>query len=284
MKKISFSDFQTLSSDGFRKINNEIINSNIKWWAHSGTLIGIVRYKKIIPWDDDIDMTMSIYDFYKYKKELIQIANNNNYYLVDRMEIRGMHICRFIYKEKFKINFENKYYINSPFIDIMLSVGVKKSNKVRSIIWTATNNYLFVHNSFLNPLPFYKKKNFKVKKITKIEKTFVFTMKILLWPSIIAILLQKKWLDKKKKTDSKILAMYYRYNTEGIVYNKNELIALPFYDEKIFVSRNYQKELEIRFGKNWINEPPINEQKPKHIILTPYNKKINYKIYPFIIK
>lgn len=59
-------------------IHNLCQKHKIKYWAEGGTLLGAIRHKGMIPWDDDIDIGMFEEDFNK----LCQIMKNTSYSIV----------------------------------------------------------------------------------------------------------------------------------------------------------------------------------------------------------
>ena len=54
MKNNSYNDDEVL----FKKVNEMFANSSFEYWICHGTLLGIIRDKKILSWDHDIDFAV----------------------------------------------------------------------------------------------------------------------------------------------------------------------------------------------------------------------------------
>lgn len=84
------SKMQQLTSDDLKQIQIEILDAvhafcranNIRYWLDSGTMIGAIRHKGYIPWDDDIDVGMLRPDFDRFLHEFYKESDDSRYYVI----------------------------------------------------------------------------------------------------------------------------------------------------------------------------------------------------------
>lgn len=111
---------------------------NLRYYVVGGTLIGAVRHKGFIPWDDDIDVSMPREDFDKMMKSLPKELSDK-YFLQNQKTEKG---CYFYYA---KLRKNGTYFGESKFEHTALHKGI--------FIDIFPLDYIY-DNSFLQKLTF----------------------------------------------------------------------------------------------------------------------------------
>jgi len=147
--------------------------NNIQYFLMYGTLLGAIRHKDFIPWDDDIDIAMPREDYEKF----IKIANNelNKPYILDNITTNKKYYLPFIKIRNSKTIFNEKNLKNyngnkGIYVDIF---PLDYVNDVE----TTKFKIIFKLISTLSKILSYK--NIKLYKKNVIFNTLIFMTKII---------------------------------------------------------------------------------------------------------
>lgn len=77
-KNLNLDEIKNIELNILLYIDNVCRENNLKYYLCGGTLLGAIRHKGFIPWDDDIDIFMPRND---YEKLITILGNRNNKYL-----------------------------------------------------------------------------------------------------------------------------------------------------------------------------------------------------------
>lgn len=69
MASMTADEIKALSKDILSEVHEFCVNNNIRYYMDYGTLLGAVRHKGFIPWDDDVDICMPRPDYDRFVKE-----------------------------------------------------------------------------------------------------------------------------------------------------------------------------------------------------------------------
>ena len=229
---------------------------NLEYFLVGGTLIGAVRHKGFIPWDDDIDVAMPRNDYEKFleiadkeldKKYMIDNKNTNPKYYLNFTKIRKKNT---IFEQDFQINYNGPKGI---WIDVFPLDEVKSFDNKLIPIQRKINDIIFRLVHYKNGFVLGKKCNTLKKFLGKI--VFFKNTTLLNW--------QDKLLRMQdNKGGNFVLNFASTYNYKKEIFEKKAYFPakeLEFEGRKYKVPNQYKVILNQVYG-DYMKLPPKEKQ------------------------
>jgi len=231
--------------------------NHLDYYLAYGTLLGAVRHKGFIPWDDDIDVYMKGEDYYKFKE--IMLKNRDSKYFYQCLETDKFYFFNF---EKLRLN--NTIAINDRvkeekihqgiYIDIFPLVPFPKDKKDQEKLYNKSKKIHILIEADLTDKSKYEHYGMLGKIASKIAIIIPRSLR-----NKIAMKLLKQIILYDKAYDN-----YYDLS-ENVIYDKkifNEKKEMLFEKKKYSVPVGYDEYLTKIYGDYMI--PPKEEDRVAH--------------------
>ena len=118
----------------FKKICEE---NNLTYWCGGGTMLGAVRHKGFIPWDDDLDVFLPRKDYERLYEIWDQVADTSHYVLVRTDEKVNYHHAAMNLVDV-RTTYVNRHSVNEDiyhgiYIDVIPFEGCPSSKVERAL-------------------------------------------------------------------------------------------------------------------------------------------------------
>jgi len=195
-------------------IINILQENKIKYWVCHGTLLGIIRDKKLIPWDHDIDI--GVFENKIYRKLLPIILKKNGFKEIKKTFLDDDGMMKFVKKGGREVDI-NFYKIN-------------KNDKTVFVKWYIPKNFFMKIIDALSFAKTYRGKSYKlINSLAFSEKFFSFFKKILV-----------------------VNGLFYSH--AGYSHNQKYAFRLKrhnFFGLQLLIPIDYKGYLNDLYGNNW---------------------------------
>lgn len=255
-------EIQKIALDILVYIDKVCRENNIKYSIAGGTLLGAVRHKGFIPWDDDIDIVMLREDYDRF----LEIMDNTPSTKYKALHF-GKNFPNYAYTFTKVVDLDTRLFefntINNPDLGVFVDVFpidkipennadriIKKDLRMRSFIWNSASVRLSLKNKNL---------------IKKVLKPFLFTYSKLMG-HLFWLKKHDKFLRNLNKIDTKkgyCFCGAYAYKDYYDIDWFDNLIDLEFEGHKFLAFSKWHDSL-TRLYNNYMELPPVEKRISHH--------------------
>lgn len=254
MRKLSIEEAKKIELDILDFIDSFCKEHGINYCINYGTLIGAIRHKGFIPWDDDIDLSMTREN---YEKFIQLFSEKQSRYKLLSLETDGQYFNNFIKivdsTTKIIDTRNTKTYDSGVFIDIF-PMDTFNDTKVVDICYKLESFKL---------LSFSKHKNivYGDSKLKDLIRTLFWLLLRPVSPRFFANQIEKQ-IQKYRVKDGKYIAFIPSKFKEKEVFTKEtfeDLIEVPFEHRTLSAPKQYDVILKQYYG-DYMTLPPKEKQ------------------------
>lgn len=225
------------------------VTNSIYYSLDWGSLLGAVRHKGFIPWDDDIDVMV---DRQNYDK-IVGRINNYKSLVFDASSPEALWISRV------RLHENNDGFNYPPMIDIFIVDNAPNGSLARK--WRLLCVLLL--QGMLKKRPDFQKGNF-------IMKTCSFSSFLLGY--LFSRKMKIKWYHKlsklsNNKTTHQVTSYYEEYSCMGKYYSSSllkDFEIVKFEDIEVSITKKWNECLCIQFGKDYMVPPEEKDRVSRH--------------------
>lgn len=267
MKKLETGDIKRIEIEILDFVVNICNNNHLTYFLSYGTLLGAVRHKGFIPWDDDIDICMPREDYNILLDRLSTDKSIKYKVLVPSMENYYLPFAKVIDAQTYiPIRDIEEQYDLGVWIDIFPIDGLSKHSEIHKRIINAVSSarHLAVYKK-LPPL--------SLKEKIRIWPCWKFSRLIGLFP----LLKWTNWLAKRKAyKDAELVTVLIDPDSNGVTFHKpmlEDLTEVEFEGKMYYAPRNYDLYLTSLYG-DYMQLPPADKRYAHGITAFKINSKV----------
>ena len=263
MKNITQTEQKEILFEMLKYVDEICKKNNIKYFLSGGTLIGAIRHKGFIPWDDDIDICVPYND---YRKLITILKQDNKYNVHNTYDDEDYYYFFTKLTDKRTILIEDNYNRIKDmgvFLDIFpffhLTDSIEEYKKLYKKIKKLEKQYFRFYG--------YEKYYYNKSKIKSIIKAIIFFPQFLLkrkYKKNRQILLDL--IEKNDIVQSNYIGNSIPPNSYILRFTKEifaEMVDAEFEGIKVCVPAGYKEYLTQIYG-DYMQLPPENQRVTQH--------------------
>lgn len=260
MKRIELEELKQIELDMVKYLDGICKANSIHYYMVGGTLLGAVRHKGFIPWDDDVDVAMPRRDFEKLQKIMEQEQGCYQLQFFNNVKNYGYASPKLVDTRTTLIDYKlgNGMERSSVFIDIFLYDGMGERPR------TAMTWYLLLKT--FKKMVFLSRRNFKMESTLK---TVLFALPWCLCRCVGTDRLNRIYnglAGKKDFYDSQIVACAAGRYGKGELHPRavfETTVELPFEDMVLPAPAGYRDYLTGLYH-DYMQMPPVEKRVSNH--------------------